>query len=977
MKITIKQNTKKQLIMAAALLSVSALSTRVVAQIGGANIQGVIAAQLLPQRGVEVTAKNIDNGYVFRAITQKDGSYAFKGLNPGRYQVFLQNKSDVKLETITLTVGQTIALDFEIAKPLAEKIDEIVVLGSKIKSSGSGGEIGAAVSLEQINKLPQNTRNFLAFADLAPGVQFTTANDGSTQIKGGAQTSNAINVFIDGVGQKNYVLRGGVTGQDSSRGNPFPQSAIGEYKVITQNYSAEYDQLSSAAIVAVTKSGGNEFHGGMFIDYTNENMRKLRPSEIESGEKVPSVQKQFGINVGGPIIQDKMHFFIAYEGKDNIDPKEVIAGGGVRKDDLPAELGNEIGGRSADFNEDLFFGKLDYLISDRQKLELSAKLRRETELTNIGNTNAASYGTDKKNDETRIDLSHNFRADDWVNDAHLIYEENSWNPRPHTMGNGYKYLFGGNQSLINIGGGENFQDKGQSGWGLQEDFSYLAFLKHTVKVGFKYKSISLHAKEQLPYNPQFEYNVTYDPLVPYRVKWGAPLTGIGDGTAKAHNKQLGLYIQDDWKITERFTLNSGLRWDYEKSDSFLHYKTPMDVVSAIPAWIGIKKSDININDYLSNGSNREAFKNAWQPRVGFTYNISDESDTVIFGGVGRAYDRNLFDNLQLETTKATFPTYEVNFYSLDPSHTCTNAGCVKWDSQYLSRSGLQQLVTGNKGAGREIFMVNNKLKTPYSDQFSFGVRGSLNEYWKGEVSLSRIQSKDGFAWRLANRRYDGSFFEANSTWGAPFGPFGVPGFGATLIGDNGIETKENALYFKLDKPKAMSNWGLTFVYTYTDAQTNRESGEVFALDYPKLADYGMHDANKIPEHRLVVASTVSLAYGVDFSAKLHLQSKQTYYGTDCRAGWNRCRFNTFKPEAAGYKQLDIAFSKDVTTEFLSEGSKLNLRLDVLNLWNSINYDTYQTWFGGAGESLPDNFGEPNDEIAGPMRTVKLGISWNW
>ena len=72
--------------------------------------------------------------------------------------------------------------------------------------------------------------------------------------------------FIDGVGQKNYVLKGGITGQDASNGNPFPQLAIGEYKVITSNYKAEFDQVSSAAIVAVTKSGGNEFSGSMFWD---------------------------------------------------------------------------------------------------------------------------------------------------------------------------------------------------------------------------------------------------------------------------------------------------------------------------------------------------------------------------------------------------------------------------------------------------------------------------------------------------------------------------------------------------------------------------------------------------------------------------------------------------------------------------------------------------------------------------------------
>jgi len=977
------QFPKKILTWFIPVIGLSLLAQTAIAQIGSASIRGMIASHLQPQPGVEVIARNIDNGYTFRAVTQKDGTYTFKGLAPGNYQIFLQASAGKAPESLVLRVGQQLALDFEIDKPLTntDKVDEITIIGSQLTLRSSGGEIGTNVSLEQINQLPQNTRNFLAFADLAPGVQFNQGTDGSTSIKGGAQSPDAINVFIDGVGQKNYVLRGGVTGQDSSRGNPFPQSAIGEYKVITQNYSAEYDQLSSAAIVAVTKSGTNEFHGGIFFDYSDEDMRKPRPSEEKNNnKKVESTQKQFGFNVGGPIIQDKMHFFFSYEGKNNADPKDIIPEGGLSVADLPTALQALTGGRSADFKEDLYFGKLSYLLSSEQKFELTAKIRKETELTGIGGVNTFSYGTDKKNDETRIDVSHNWRTDNWVNDAHLLYEDNNWNPRPHSIGNGFKYSNGGGAAILNTGGGPDFQDKGQSGWGIQEDFTYLAIQDHTIKTGIKYKSISLHAKEQQPYNAQYEYNLEYDlnAVQPFKVKWGAPLTGIGNGTTKAENKQFGVYVQDDWVATRNLTINAGLRWDYEESDSFLNYKTPADVLAGIANWEGIKNSDVNINDYISTGSNRNSFKDAWQPRVGFSYKFNDEHDITLFGGAGRAYDRNLFDNLQLEVTKATFPTYEVVFQTTDPSHPCTGPECILWDSKYLTAEGLASLQTGDKGAGREVFMVNNNLKTPYSDQFSVGLRGNINNEWKGEVSLSRILSKDGFAWRLANRRADGSFFAPGATWGAPDKSFSIPGFGSTLIGDNGIETKANSLYIKLEKPKEDSDWGLTLAYTYTNPKTNRESGEVFALDYPTLDDYGMHPANKVPNHRLVVTSIVALPMDIDFSAKLNLQSDRYFYGQDCRVGWDACKFDTFTPKGRfTYKQVDIAFSKNIQTGSWISDSNLTVRLDVLNLFNSINYDGYENWFGGAGEDLPENFGKHNDSLAGPTRTVKLGLNWNW
>src|SRR5262249_9150686 len=177
-------------------------------------------------------------------------------------------------------------------------------------------EVGATISLHQIETIPQVTRNFLEFADTVPGMIFTVDNSGHTKLQGGAQSANSVNVYIDGVGQKNYVKEGGVAGQFSSQGNPFPQLAIGEYKVITSNYKAEFDQISAAAVTADTKSGTNEFHGETYGQYTDQDWRSKTPTEIGTDSpKTPSKEKEYGIAVGGPIIQDQMHFFLTYEAK--------------------------------------------------------------------------------------------------------------------------------------------------------------------------------------------------------------------------------------------------------------------------------------------------------------------------------------------------------------------------------------------------------------------------------------------------------------------------------------------------------------------------------------------------------------------------------------------------------------------------------------------------------------------------------------
>src|SRR5690606_27613822 len=119
---------------------------------------------------------------------------------------------------------------------------------------------------------------------------------------------------------------------------------IGEYKVITQNYKAEFDQISSAAIVAATRSGTNEFQGNFFWDRTGSDWRKATPAE-EQAEKVQSKEEQYGVSFSGPLIEDRLHFFVAYEAKDYLSPKlvELRAQGRYDEADIPADLLAQLG----------------------------------------------------------------------------------------------------------------------------------------------------------------------------------------------------------------------------------------------------------------------------------------------------------------------------------------------------------------------------------------------------------------------------------------------------------------------------------------------------------------------------------------------------------------------------------------------------------------------------------------------------------
>ena len=121
-------------------------------------------------------------------------------------------------------------------------------------------------------------------------------------------------MFIDGVSLKSNLQQGGIVGQDVSRGNPFSQLAVQEFRVLTSNFKAEYEDAGTAIITAITKSGTNEFHGEVFGTFQNDNMISRDFLQKRNDDDVNLKRYQFGAALGGPIIKDKLFFFANYEG---------------------------------------------------------------------------------------------------------------------------------------------------------------------------------------------------------------------------------------------------------------------------------------------------------------------------------------------------------------------------------------------------------------------------------------------------------------------------------------------------------------------------------------------------------------------------------------------------------------------------------------------------------------------------------------
>jgi len=975
-----------------ALAIAAALTPAIVwAQSADATLRGKAPA------GTDVTARNVATGLTRRTHAAEDGSYTIAGLPPGTYRVDAGAGTG---QVVTLSVATTATLDLtggastSTTVETEEPMQEVVVTGARLNEVRTS-EVAAVVSQHQIETVPQMTRNFLEFADTVPGVVFTVDANGKTSIRGGAQNQNGVNLYIDGVGQKGYV-RSGISGQaGDTQGNPFPQLAIGEYKVITSNYKAEYDQISSAAITAVTRSGTNRFEGQAFGTYSADNWRARTPSEIEADRKAESESKEFGISFGGPIIEDRLHFFLTFEGKRYVTPVTVLPGGSAPPEivaQLPAAAAAQLGPASTSFEEDLYFAKLDYEPTDTDRIDFTVKIRDETlagERTGTGTAASAALNTD--NDDKRYELSWKHSADRWLNEVQLTYEDTFYTP--HLINadvNGAVYSWfnnGGDPSILAVDAADPraAQNKGQKGWAVADNLTFtdIGWItgNHTIKLGAKYKDVELTAQDSVPGRPVFYYNVTTTGTsdTPWKAVFALPLEGF-DSKVVSTDKQLGLYAQDDWEVNDHLTLNLGLRWDIEWNESYLDIPTPQFLLDSLNTEIapgltygqslGLSadpNTAYDINDYISTGNNRDPYDKAFQPRLGFSYDLGADQRNVIFGGAGRAYDRTLYDYLQLEQTKFALATSELRFNTAD--HPCTpSASCVAWDPVYAQDpAAILALFNGMAG---EVNLINNELKVPYSDQFSLGMRNRLAD-WNTTVAVSRVESKDGFVFTLGNRLPNGDFWQNRSQpWGnSPPGLAGV-----LLIGGSGIETDSTQLLLSAEKPfTEESKWGATFSYTYTDAEQNRDILEHYGFDQVSIKEYPFIISNAVAKHRVVGTANYAAPWGLTLAAKLTWSTPVPHAVISCLAGTAvfengaPCTSIAYAADSSdGYKSLDLQITKDFAVR---DVAAFYLRFDILNATNEHNLVDYIDTTGPNGLVNGGRL-NPVGNITGYPRTVR-------
>jgi len=290
------------------------------AQVDRATLTGIVrdpSDAVIPQ--AQVTVTNIANGVIAKTTTNNEGTYLVMNLLPGEYLVQAEMTGFQRFEqTIALEIGARSRLD--ISLPVGAIGEMVTVAGVTPLLSTESAAIGTVVNSDEMQKLPLAIRNWDDLLAMVPGVQ----SDRYTEQAGGTSAGRTGGVSVHGNRslQNNFLLDGVANNSFSTNVQELTTQisrpsvdAISEFKVITSPYAAEYGWAPGASVVVNTKSGTNAIRGTAYDFFRNDSLDTINYFAKAANQPKPTnKQNQFGGNLGGPVVRNRIFFFGDYEG---------------------------------------------------------------------------------------------------------------------------------------------------------------------------------------------------------------------------------------------------------------------------------------------------------------------------------------------------------------------------------------------------------------------------------------------------------------------------------------------------------------------------------------------------------------------------------------------------------------------------------------------------------------------------------------
>lgn len=576
----------------------------------------------------KVTARNIGTNLERTVLTDAEGNYIFPSLSIGQYEINVES-SGMSPETrsgLVLAGGDRVRIDFTL-KP-GQVTQEVTVSSTTPLINTVSPELGTLIDSNKVTNLPINNRDFTQLVTLQGGVAASSVNGrNSFNLNGLSQWG--LNITMDGTDAS--FAESSSFGDPSARSvlNTVSVDSIQEFRVLAGTFTAETGRASGGAVNIITRSGTNDFHGVLYEYFRNSSMDARN---FFAPTQTPLRQNQFGANLGGPLIKDKLFFFASYEGSRRRNSQQLSANvptAAFRASapavyqpylsmlPLPTQITNANTGVvqvSDIFKSDENLGnmRVDYNTGKSMSMVRYSVNKSENSVPNIIKANRQVYSITNH----LVTLSNTYTiSPSMLNEVRIGFDR--WDvPRLNTTfygGLGEIDIAGG---ILNAGNFEGFLHFVDSSFTYADNLTYRVG-KHNLKAGFELRRIQSNRIQKQ--TPTYTYNSIADFMnnVPLSVRiiFGQPGAGLRQWNT-------GIFFQDDYQVAPRFTLNLGLRWEYYtpvSEEAGRLYNVVSDPFGSFTA----RGAQIYKPDY-----------NNYNPRFGFAWDVSGNQTTVVRGGYG-------------------------------------------------------------------------------------------------------------------------------------------------------------------------------------------------------------------------------------------------------------------------------------------------------------------------------------------------------
>ncbi len=868
----------------------------------------------------EVTVTNEATRATRTVRSNDNGNYTVLNLPVGVYTITtaMQGFKKSILSGVNVDVGGKPAVPVQLE--IGQVSESVSVKADAVLIQTTTAEIGGVITSTEATQIQLNGRNYVQLLTLQPGVSQTVASGfaifGTYGVNGNSQSVNGIrtdsaNFFIDGVDNKD----------NGGGGNNFVNispDSLEQFRNVASSYDASYGGTSGATVSVAIKSGGHDFHGSAYEYIRNDAVQgypfRALSSYSQKPIKAPLRYNDFGYTIGGPIWipgifnrnRDKLFFFAAQEFKRlrtstvtnvSVPTPAAIAnaiatgpstatGRALSSTVLTDPSGNYRYLSLGNNNQSEYLVKVNYNLNEKN--QISGHFVHDNVL-NVGNpTNYIIYDRTIPGLTSSLSWTHTFNSKT-VNVATGSYSGNIINEGGNIRANPqfgsrainrsdygltYATLYNASSRIpqITISGYGNpgvsprAFDNSQRIYALKDDFSRLLG-NHSIKLGAYF----WRARKNQTAPPQLNGAFTFSNLAGLvSGNFGSYTEGSNIPQVQARFSQLETYVQDDWTLSRRLTVNLGLRWQFmppitswPNNTAFFDpkYYDPNKAATINPANGVITSNPSPYNGLILPGTGfSEKAKqvvapsvynnpqvlalfhglppglinnvyNTFAPRVGFAYDVTGKQETVVHGGYGMSYERVEGNYIYGAVSQLPFTAVA----SLASAGNADNLGSI-----------------GTSAAPTNIGNSSDRnLAPPRIHNYSLGIQRKL--FNNTSVELNYVGSRSTNLTYLKDLNQGAAGIEAANPGVARNALRPYKGYGEIMQYTNGAHSNYNSLQARMQTH--FSHGGLiTLAYTWSSALTNGSAYNYLPQDSTNLgADYGPASYN---QPKIFVASYV-------------------------------------------------------------------------------------------------------------------------